>query len=673
MNELIVLCVQTTLLLGLISVFLWLGKNYSRWCRLVAPLLFLPPAALVGLYLVQIDPRAELSSVLARLEKVKSTEAESVVVNQSDPSRSSLDRNRKAPGQLNFGQLLNWLPKVMQPGVELQGFQVRRATRTLLIAFMALAGMRLVIGNLHVLRILRNATEMSWPKQLRATMPELANYRVFCLASGASPCVAWLAPKKIFVPKEFESLKRDQQSAIVAHEIAHLRQRDPLVRFLVDCMLSFLSWHPLAWITRRQFVEAQELAADSQAAEYLGDLQVYRCALSRLLLWMDSQQGQAHGFCVSFSTNSTVRRIKMLEKASNKFLNWRFATASICFVALGFLCSAWRIQADDKMRLASAKKSGGSQQKLFDRPASAPWETLGEWPGYVHLRKGPLSESPFTQNMILAYAMSERLINPEAELVLEVFENFESLESNLFATLVKIPVEKQDEGRENSLSLGGNSFDVHFANAIDWAEMIDAINWDSINSNKNIEIVKKGLLESAKSSHLKMHADEDDRLAVSSSQDERIKELWKFVDGGQVTAAIVNPMEENFETKIEDPMDAKLKALATKVDCVVLGFDCDENIFKHNYRLALYPRTSAEELVESIKEFTQTNLDDLQRRLDSGEEDEDYISVARIMWETMEAKVIATQQGEATLVSFTHVLNVATPEAGEKLPLVPSK
>lgn len=69
------------------------------------------------------------------------------------------------------------------------------------------------------------------------------------------PCVG--------VPPDFESaFSREQQDAMLAHELAHLAARDPLWYFVTDLVTACLWWHPLVWWARRRLHAASELAAD---------------------------------------------------------------------------------------------------------------------------------------------------------------------------------------------------------------------------------------------------------------------------------------------------------------------------------------------------------------------------------------------------------------------------
>lgn len=67
----------------------------------------------------------------------------------------------------------------------------------------------------------------------------------------------------ISLPEEFASRHSvEQQNVMLAHELAHLAARDPLWHTLADIVMSFVWWHPLAWLARHELHTATEAAAD---------------------------------------------------------------------------------------------------------------------------------------------------------------------------------------------------------------------------------------------------------------------------------------------------------------------------------------------------------------------------------------------------------------------------
>lgn len=74
----------------------------------------------------------------------------------------------------------------------------------------------------------------------------------------------------ILLPAWAEALDPVQQHAMLAHELAHLRRRDPLWRPLQRLALVPLFFHPLAWHALRRLETLAETLCDAVAVERLG-------------------------------------------------------------------------------------------------------------------------------------------------------------------------------------------------------------------------------------------------------------------------------------------------------------------------------------------------------------------------------------------------------------------
>ena len=70
---------------------------------------------------------------------------------------------------------------------------------------------------------------------------------------------------QVFVSQGFlERVDLSQQAVVLAHEQAHVRRRDPLMRWLLACLCSHLPWRLTAGL-RQQFHLATEQLADQAA------------------------------------------------------------------------------------------------------------------------------------------------------------------------------------------------------------------------------------------------------------------------------------------------------------------------------------------------------------------------------------------------------------------------
>lgn len=70
----------------------------------------------------------------------------------------------------------------------------------------------------------------------------------------------------IGLPDEFWTTHTSEaREAMLAHELAHLKARDPLALAIADVILALLWWHPLIWWARAQLRTASEAAADESS------------------------------------------------------------------------------------------------------------------------------------------------------------------------------------------------------------------------------------------------------------------------------------------------------------------------------------------------------------------------------------------------------------------------
>ena len=69
---------------------------------------------------------------------------------------------------------------------------------------------------------------------------------------------------RIVLPASIASgMSDDELLLVLTHELAHIRRRDHLVRWLDWAVVAWLWWNPLAWIARRGLRRTEELACDA--------------------------------------------------------------------------------------------------------------------------------------------------------------------------------------------------------------------------------------------------------------------------------------------------------------------------------------------------------------------------------------------------------------------------
>src|SRR5436305_82559 len=101
------------------------------------------------------------------------------------------------------------------------------------------------------------------------------------LAGGVAP-LGWAVgrPTVYFPAGLLARLSAEQRLTLLAHELAHLRRRDHLVRWVESVALAVWWWCPLAWLARQERRRLEEEACDAAVtAAFPGSGHAYAAAI----------------------------------------------------------------------------------------------------------------------------------------------------------------------------------------------------------------------------------------------------------------------------------------------------------------------------------------------------------------------------------------------------------
>jgi hypothetical protein len=117
------------------------------------------------------------------------------------------------------------------------------------------------------LEVIRVATEIAAILGLRA-VPDIA-----LSSARVSPMTWWLGRRvRIVIPRALAvGVDRDQLRWVLAHELAHVRRHDHLVRWIEWVARVVAWWNPVVWWAQRQLREAEELSCDAFVLDRLRD------------------------------------------------------------------------------------------------------------------------------------------------------------------------------------------------------------------------------------------------------------------------------------------------------------------------------------------------------------------------------------------------------------------
>jgi HEAT repeat protein/beta-lactamase regulating signal transducer with metallopeptidase domain len=164
------------------------------------------------------------------------------------------------------------------------------------------------------------------------------------VVQSTSACVPYTLGARqplIVLPKVFCVSNQDRLLSVIGHEMAHVARRDYLTNLICELTLVPISFHPLAFVIKKQIDRARELACDELVAKQLLPPKLY----ARSLVWAAdvSSQSSIHGgsqalMLSMFDARGLEERVMRLTR-NKKMLGLRSAKA-ITSLMLFALCAA---------------------------------------------------------------------------------------------------------------------------------------------------------------------------------------------------------------------------------------------------------------------------------------------------------------------------------------------
>jgi Mg-chelatase subunit ChlD len=143
---------------------------------------------------------------------------------------------------------------------------------------------RMAVGSRNLRRILRDA------RPIPGLSPGIFESVLF-VVPGSVGCFR----ARIFLPQTWREWDAGKLRAVLAHERAHIRRRDWLIRVASHVNVCIFWFHPLAWWMERELARLAEEACDDAALSELDDREDYAatlieiaraaCADTRVLNW----------------------------------------------------------------------------------------------------------------------------------------------------------------------------------------------------------------------------------------------------------------------------------------------------------------------------------------------------------------------------------------------------
>jgi len=182
------------------------------------------------------------------------------------------------------------------------------------------------------------------PSWMRTVMDELASAsgagvrpRLSLHAGLSAPVAFGLLHPEIAVPAVALGEEADTLRPMLAHELAHLRDRDPLWHALLDLVEVLFPWQLLFRPVRRRLQLISELRCDSHAARWTGARPMAR-SLVTAAGWMQSSGGeQVHLVDAFVGAGSLEERVDRLLDGSHQWKGPDMRFVGLLLVSLGTL------------------------------------------------------------------------------------------------------------------------------------------------------------------------------------------------------------------------------------------------------------------------------------------------------------------------------------------------
>ena len=149
--------------------------------------------------------------------------------------------------------------------------------------------------------------------------------------------IGWMQPVILFPAAAMTGLTPDQMSAILAHELAHIRRHDYLINLFQSVVEILLFYHPVVWWMSAEIRAERENCCDDLAVAVCTNRRDYIEAL----LQLETQRGATNALAMAASGGSLLQRVsRMLGTSPNdsQSTNWLCGLISLVIAGVVFSC-----------------------------------------------------------------------------------------------------------------------------------------------------------------------------------------------------------------------------------------------------------------------------------------------------------------------------------------------
>lgn len=172
-------------------------------------------------------------------------------------------------------------------------------------------------------------------KRLKLTRP----IQLLINAQIDTPMVVGCLRPAVLVPlSALTGLSQEQLTAILAHELAHVRRHDFFINILQRCVESLLFYHPAVWWLSARIRMEREHCCDDVAVRMSGDRRTYVQALVEL----ERKRKRVPALSVAATGGSLVQRAHRILGLKTSAADWQSAAATLIFVLVWLIAGTWQ-------------------------------------------------------------------------------------------------------------------------------------------------------------------------------------------------------------------------------------------------------------------------------------------------------------------------------------------
>lgn len=217
-----------------------------------------------------------------------------------------------------------------------------------------------------------------------------------CPTLGVPLVVGWLRPVICFPASLLSRLTIAEVEALMLHELAHLKRRDPLLQFWVTVVETLLFHNPAAHALASTVRQTGELACDDLVLQWKGDGKTYARALAAAEEWRGAQFALA-----ATGMGSLKHRIQRIlglgEHGRLTSLPERFGITSVAGIAFYFVvCGlavpriARALTPEERISVITQEREALKVAKDDEKPSEF------KATGFIHTADGSQPTDPFT-------------------------------------------------------------------------------------------------------------------------------------------------------------------------------------------------------------------------------------------------------------------------------------